>query len=379
MKSKKIISAFLAAALILGNAAMPADSVIPTFAVEVSAESSSIPAPKSLTATVGSKKVTLKWNLVRDADGYRVYMYDAKTKKYKKVKSVKNNKVTISGLENGTTYKFKVAAMISLPDSYEVGALSEAVSATPSATAQKVVKKEMTPVKLTADEMKGTWEYYDFSEELSYTNGSKYNVNSEKYDYDPYLTQITVFDSKNVVILYDEEMDGGSASAYGKYKISSNSFVFKDDTSYKLSYKTYECGNNYYMFVKWNNKYSYILKLDPPASKKAVEIKKDTDLNGQWTVVDFCEDFDISKSDKYIPGHVTYPFELYLTKIIVKNGKANLYYSEGTSDNNLTINPSAMKIGNDKIKVYNVGGTKYMYYEWVNDDGNFFYVLKKTK
>lgn len=70
-------------------------------------------APKvttKVTASQTSSAITLKWNSVTGADGYRVYKYDSETKKYKKVKDVTGQSIKISGLASGTTYKFKVKA-----------------------------------------------------------------------------------------------------------------------------------------------------------------------------------------------------------------------------------------------------------------------------
>ncbi len=64
---------------------------------------------KSYTST--SSSITLKWNKLSNCKGYRVYMYDSSKKKYVKVKTISgasNCSYTVTGLESGTTYKFKV-------------------------------------------------------------------------------------------------------------------------------------------------------------------------------------------------------------------------------------------------------------------------------
>ncbi|CDA73129.1 fibronectin type III domain protein [Ruminococcus sp. CAG:579] len=66
---------------------------------------------KSTSSTKNS--ITLKWGKVKSADGYRVYRYDSKTKKWKKLATVKNGKTSYvdkKSLKSKTTYKYKVKA-----------------------------------------------------------------------------------------------------------------------------------------------------------------------------------------------------------------------------------------------------------------------------
>lgn len=70
-------------------------------------------APKvtsKITATQTTSTITLKWNKVTGADGYRVYKYNSKTKKYEKLKDVTGTSLKISKLKAGTAYKYKVRA-----------------------------------------------------------------------------------------------------------------------------------------------------------------------------------------------------------------------------------------------------------------------------
>ena len=70
-------------------------------------------APKAtskITATQTTSTITLKWSKVTGADGYRVYKYNSKTKKYEKLKDVTGTSLKISKLKAGTAYKYKVKA-----------------------------------------------------------------------------------------------------------------------------------------------------------------------------------------------------------------------------------------------------------------------------
>lgn len=72
------------------------------------------PAKPKITSTSSTKNsITLKWGKVKSADGYRVYRYDSKTKKWKKLATVKNGKTSYvdkKSLKSKTTYKCKVKA-----------------------------------------------------------------------------------------------------------------------------------------------------------------------------------------------------------------------------------------------------------------------------
>lgn len=64
-----------------------------------------------ITATPSTTSVKLSWKKVSGADGYRVYVYNTKTKKYNIVeKNVTGTSYTVKGLKSGTSYKFAVKA-----------------------------------------------------------------------------------------------------------------------------------------------------------------------------------------------------------------------------------------------------------------------------
>lgn len=64
-----------------------------------------------VTAKSTKTAITLKWNAVTGATGYRVYCYNEKTKKYESVaSSLKTTTYTLKKLKTAKTYKFKVKA-----------------------------------------------------------------------------------------------------------------------------------------------------------------------------------------------------------------------------------------------------------------------------
>lgn len=94
-----------------------------------SSSSRKLSAPENFRA---SKKtttsITLAWDAVDDADAYAVYIYDSKTGKYKKYKSVQSAKCAVTDLKKGTKYKFRVAALKKVNGKYQTGTLSDAIT-----------------------------------------------------------------------------------------------------------------------------------------------------------------------------------------------------------------------------------------------------------
>ena len=87
-------------------------------------------APTGFKASASQTKLTLKWDEVKGADGYRVYMYNSKTGKYEKYQDVIGEECLISGLTKGTKYSFKAAALVKTNGKYTVQTASKAVSVT---------------------------------------------------------------------------------------------------------------------------------------------------------------------------------------------------------------------------------------------------------
>lgn len=114
---KRLTSAVLAAAMaVTMTAAAEAYSpaAVTAFADSVTAVDASAPAKvKGLKATARATSVTLKWKKVAGANGYKIYRYDASSKKWKGIKNIKSAgtvKFNSNGLKKNTAYKFRVKA-----------------------------------------------------------------------------------------------------------------------------------------------------------------------------------------------------------------------------------------------------------------------------
>ena len=97
-----------------------------------STTTTTLSAPTGLTATGGASQVALDWSAVSGASRYTVYWGNATgvSSSSTAITSVSTNSYTHTGLVNGTTYYYKVAAV----DSAGTGTLSSEVNATTTAT-----------------------------------------------------------------------------------------------------------------------------------------------------------------------------------------------------------------------------------------------------
>lgn len=215
MNFKKIAAigaAVLMAAGIATGVPISTETVSP-FAIAAEAANSKLAAPKNLKAAAGDGKVTLTWDKVSGADVYRVYLYNAETKKYEKCKSVKSAKATVTGLENGKTYKFKVAAAVKSGKSYKTGKTSAAVSAKPETVGKAPEKSEtknekpkMKEVNLSSKELVGSWVYYDFWSKKKYTAGTSYDPAKPESSFDGWITNILFLNENEASVVYNMEL-----------------------------------------------------------------------------------------------------------------------------------------------------------------------------
>lgn len=90
---------------------------------------------KITSKTADSSSVTLKWDKVEDATGYRVYVY--KNNKWTYYKGIKKTTYKVTGLEASTKYKFKVRAYFKADGKTTWGTYSDEVSATTKAKSVK--------------------------------------------------------------------------------------------------------------------------------------------------------------------------------------------------------------------------------------------------
>ena len=144
-------------------------------------------APKAtskITATQTTTTVTLKWNKVTGADGYRVYKYNSKTKKYEKLKDVTKTTLKISKLKAGTIYKYKVRAYTK-DDGTIWGDYSKVFETATKCKTPKITKLTTTKGKATVKWSNVSGEsgyqvYYSTKKDSGYKKVKSYKVNTTK-------------------------------------------------------------------------------------------------------------------------------------------------------------------------------------------------------
>lgn len=87
----------------------------------VEKKKSAIPEAPSVTAEASTDSITLRWKKVAGADAYRVRVYNASTNKYESYKTVYGRSCTVSGLESGIEYRFRVVSLYSVKNKYSEG------------------------------------------------------------------------------------------------------------------------------------------------------------------------------------------------------------------------------------------------------------------
>ena len=121
-------------------------------------------APTGLTVTTSSNKIVLKWNSVDGAEAYRVSMYNSKSGKYEKYKTVESEQCTITGITKNKEYKFVVTALDVVDGKYKAGTNSEPVVATTNnkPSTSQTNKKPSTTTQTTQQQTSGTVKFTDY-------------------------------------------------------------------------------------------------------------------------------------------------------------------------------------------------------------------------
>lgn len=141
--------------------------------------------------------LVLKWDKVRNARGYQVYIYDKAQGKYVRKAVVSKNSAEIKGLSANSSYTFKVRAYWKYDGKYYYGEFSDAYkakTAAASASAKSSAASSVIPESKAAQIALGhaglkKADVRDFECELDYERGVKvYEVSFDygryEYDYD---------------------------------------------------------------------------------------------------------------------------------------------------------------------------------------------------
>lgn len=116
---KKLLSAVISAVLAV-------TMLVPTFSLTSFA--AALPKVTSVKAyNIDDDEINLKWSAVSGATGYRVYMYNSATGKWKRVGTTKKTRIEIDDLASAKAYRFKVRAYKNTYSGTVNGAYSQVV------------------------------------------------------------------------------------------------------------------------------------------------------------------------------------------------------------------------------------------------------------
>lgn len=163
---------------------------------------------KGLSASpINAAKIKISWKKAADADGYLLYRYDSKKKKWKCIKTISKGTVTSyidSGLASGTSFKYRACAYVSADKNYK-GDFSNSVT-----TATKPAKVSIKTVTAKKKAVAFKWKK---------TAGSGYEIT--------YSTKKNFSGAKTV------KVDGSSKLSYTVNKLKSKKTYYVKIRAYK--------------------------------------------------------------------------------------------------------------------------------------------------
>lgn len=174
MKKHRLLAAVMSGIMMLSCTPVVSEAL----AITASAEGK-LAAPENFQAVSKTEtSVKLKWSKVSGASAYRVYLYNSSKEEYEAYKSVKENYCNVTGLESGTTYKFKVAALVKSGSSYKVQTISSKLSVK---TDKEDLLEAPKNIKATTAEtsIKLSWDEVELADAYRVY---KYNSSTGKYE-----------------------------------------------------------------------------------------------------------------------------------------------------------------------------------------------------
>ncbi len=112
---------------------------------------------------VKQKSFEITWNKAGGASGYKVYLYNKKSKRYKLYKDVKKNSCVIKNLKADTAYKIQVSAYVSVSSKKLEGKRSETLKQYTAPKAPKATKITRIKQGSRIHSARGTIYYYTVS------------------------------------------------------------------------------------------------------------------------------------------------------------------------------------------------------------------------
>ena len=125
--------------------------------------------------TQSTKTITLQWNKNENSNGYEVFKYDSRKKKYVKLGTTKNTYYKVTGLKAGNKYKFKVRAYKKINGKKEYGEYSSVKELTTKTNSTQISKIKSKKNKVTLN-----WKRASKASgyEVKYSSNKKFKSNN---------------------------------------------------------------------------------------------------------------------------------------------------------------------------------------------------------
>lgn len=260
-----------------------------------------LPAAPKIKATTKSDSITLSWGKVSGANGYVVYSYNAKTKKYTKLTTLSTTKTTIKKLNPATAYSYSVRAYRKFGGKNYYSSYSAILNtATRPATPTGLkATQTTTSITLTWNKVKGA---------------TGYTI------YDDWGYKVATSKTNKVIIK--------PSAPYAGYKCG-----FKVIATTKINNKNYNSYESKMLYTA--------TKPERPLNLEAEPIKKGAELHW-WN--DYCSDFQIYMSTtkngeykKVKTFNAGYTGSLHITINKLSSGKTYYFKVRGYVKNHDTV------------------------------------------
>lgn len=268
---KRLFAAIAAAALMTaGTAALPVfTGSDTTYSITASAAVSKLPAPTGLSYLAeGTGQIRLTWDNVYGADGYVVYRFNALTGNWTKMKSVRSNHLTISGIKSGKTYYYKVAPLRGYKGKYYRGYFSDYIAVkynyaeTPLSESGNISQQKQ-------QEFLASYYKSDLSvsgkNPMNAQSSKAYIANAQEYGGQVMLVEYTFKDGKKLTYAFCIANSrvttvGGGLIADSSMRMNQSACFIKEKT-----------GNNYYIMVEGQFSINYYCSISKATSAGLVE------------------------------------------------------------------------------------------------------------
>ena len=208
-----------------------------------------------------SSSITLKWNSVSNATGYRIYQYV--NNGWKRIKETSSTSLTVTGLKSGTNYKFTIRALNTYNGKVYLCPTYTSVTMTtlPAVPTMKMTSNSSSSIKLSWNKVTGANQYVVYQsvngkwKRIKVTSSNTYTVSklSSGKSYNFTVRAYKTFGGKNYYCSTYKPITATTLPVKPKVKISSVT-----TSSVKLSWNKVTGATGYVVYKQVNGKWQKI-------------------------------------------------------------------------------------------------------------------------